>query len=437
MGFNPILSEVDGFPHTDGMPPYASCLKTMDECAMVIGVIERQYGTPFDDWGPFPQYKGLAPTHAELRHALNTRKRVLIYVPESTWDFYEVWRRNPDAFAKGAPHGLDVRTLEMFHELKTRSPAPWLSRYSNASSVVASLKSEIINQLYQQLREREKETADLQQYLLGKLDEAPPEVRQGIAEAPNSDLVASRDALKAQLAAIEAERVAGASDERIRNLEQAKLAAEMRLSEISRQFGLLQNLLARSAAKDAVWLEHVRSTLMPKQPGRAPFHNSLEVALRGYHASPGRRVTPVLSKVTWEKLPHVERGLHRGYYAGIIFHGSEFVPGVRWTSRRCKLEGVREPGQPTPWMLPNIYYGDYLEVASSDDPIESPLSHSDYEYQVRNPEGQTSEWVRFSYPFDDAMLEKIRVEQLELGRSLLARDKPVEAVEPMRKARFY
>lgn len=218
--------------------------------------------------------------------------------------------------------------------------------------MVASLKSEVINQLFQQLRERERETADLQQYLLGKLDEAPPEIRQGIAEALNSDLVASRDALKSQLAAIEAERVAGASDERIRNLEQAKLAAEMRLSEISRQFGLLQNLLARSAAKDAVWLEHVRSTLMPKQPGRAPFHNSLEVALRGYHASPGRRVTPVLSKVTWEQLAHVERGLHRGYYAGIIFNGSEFVPGVTWTMRRCGFEGYGSPVNLIPGCFP-------------------------------------------------------------------------------------
>jgi hypothetical protein len=52
----------------------------MDECTMVIGVIERQYGTPFDDWGPFPQYKELASTHAELHHALNTGERVLIYV---------------------------------------------------------------------------------------------------------------------------------------------------------------------------------------------------------------------------------------------------------------------------------------------------------------------------------------------------------------------
>jgi hypothetical protein len=230
------------------------------------------------------------------------------------------------------------------------------------------------------------------------------------------------------------QRVAGASHDRIHRLEQEKRAAELRLSEVSQQFTLLRNLLAHSAAKDAVWLDCVRRTMMPKQPGRAPFHNSTEVALRGYHASPSRRVTPILSRVTWEKLAHVEGGLHRGYYAGIVFHGSEFVPGVTWTTRRCGIKGEREPGQSQPWMLPNIYYGDYLEVSTSDDLIEGPLSWRDYEFQVRNPEGQTSEWVRFTYPFDDVMLERIRTEQLELGRALLAAGKPVEAVEPMRKA---
>jgi hypothetical protein len=59
----------------------------MDECALVIGVIDRYYGNPFDDWGPFSQYKGLAPTHAELRHALDTGKPVLIYVHNDTWRF--------------------------------------------------------------------------------------------------------------------------------------------------------------------------------------------------------------------------------------------------------------------------------------------------------------------------------------------------------------
>jgi hypothetical protein len=56
----------------------AACLQTLDECALVIGVIDRYYGQAFDDWGPFPRYGGLAPTHAELHHALDTGKRTPI-----------------------------------------------------------------------------------------------------------------------------------------------------------------------------------------------------------------------------------------------------------------------------------------------------------------------------------------------------------------------
>jgi hypothetical protein len=72
MGFSPILSDAGGFPHRDGVPPYAACLNTLEECPLVIGVVDRYYGQPFTDWGPFMRYAGLAPTHAELRHALDT-----------------------------------------------------------------------------------------------------------------------------------------------------------------------------------------------------------------------------------------------------------------------------------------------------------------------------------------------------------------------------
>lgn len=289
MGFNPILSDVGGFPHSDGIPPYAACLKTLEECSLVIGVVDRYYGHTFDDWGPYPRYAGLAPTHAELRHALDMGKRVILYVHDDTWKFYEVWRKNCDAFATSAPEGLDVRTLEMFHELKKRTPAPWIDHFSDVASLLTSLKSEIINQLYLHLREREKEAADLTQYLLGKLEDAPPEIRKRIAEALNEDLARERDALQVRVDEIDTElqRVAGASREKIENLEQEKTAAERRLSDVVKQVTVTRNLLAHSTAKDAVWLDHIRRTMMPAQPSRVPFHNSLEVALRGYHAAAG------------------------------------------------------------------------------------------------------------------------------------------------------
>jgi MYXO-CTERM domain-containing protein len=124
LGLTPMMSDEGGFPHVDGMPPYATCLRVVEECPLVVGVIDRQYGRAFDDWGPYPQHTGCAPTHAELRHALDLGKRVLIYVHDDTWNFYEVWRKHPDVFKASALSGLEEATLRMFTELKIQFTTP-------------------------------------------------------------------------------------------------------------------------------------------------------------------------------------------------------------------------------------------------------------------------------------------------------------------------
>jgi hypothetical protein len=75
-----------------------------------------------------------------------------------------------------------------------------------------------------------------------------------------------------------------------------------------------------------------------------------------------------------------------------------------------------------------------LELASSDNEPEAQLSWRGYEFQLKNPEGHVSEWVLFTYPFNDALLENIRVESIKKGMALLDTGKAVEAVEPLRKA---
>lgn len=58
--------------------------------------------------------------------------------------------------------------------------------------------------------------------------------------------------------------------------------------------------LTSAALKDLNWLTMIRTRLMPKQAGRVPFHNSKEVAFRGYHAAAGaQRAVPILREVTW------------------------------------------------------------------------------------------------------------------------------------------
>jgi hypothetical protein len=437
LGMTPMMSDDRGFPHVDGMPPYATCLRVVEQCPLVIGVIDRRYGQPFDDWGPYKQYAGCAPTHAELRHALELGKRVLIYVHDDTWNFYEVWRKNPDAFNTSAPAGLDEATLRMFKEWKIRNPAPWIEHFTDAAMLIQSLQSEFVNQLYSHLQEREKQSADLAAYLLEKIIEAAPEVRTKIEASLSPSLVADRERLRRQLSAIETklETTQGASQEMLQSLKSEKAAVEGRLAVVAGRVVQMKLLLARAALKDASWLNWVRSTMMPRQPTRVPFHHSDEVALRGYHAAAGgQRRKPTLLEVTWSKVHYKEGGLHRGYHAALIFRGSEFVPGVTYTQRRCGEKGPPAGQKDYRWRLPNIYFGDYLEVSTSEREPESPLSSRDYEFQVRNPEGDVSAWVTFTYPFDDEALERLQSEHLQRGEEFLAAGKPAEAVESLRKA---
>jgi len=263
-----------------------------------------------------------------------------------------------------------------------------------------------------------------------------PEVQAKIASGLNPTLTSERDQLQQRLDTLEQNlhRVKGQAEEEHERISGEKTAVEEKLAGVTAQLKRASNIAASKLLTDVFWADFARRTLMPKQSGRVPFHHSQEVALRGYAAAAGgQRVTPVLQSVSWSKLEYNEGGLHRGYHAGIIFKGNDFVPGITFTHRR-RGEGL-PAGQPDYfWRLPNIYFGDYLEVSSGADEPESPLSWRDYEFQVKNPEGHKSEWIPFTYPFDDNLLDRIRLDSAALGEKLLAENKPAEAIEPLRKA---
>lgn len=434
-GLTPMMSDDKGFPHIDGIPPYATCLKVLEDCPLVIGVIDRRYGRLFEDWGPYKQFIGCAPTHAELRHAMDLGKRVLVYVHSDIFGFYEVWNKNPSAMKDSIPQGLEEATLLMLQELKQRNPAPWIEHFSDITDILTSLNKELVNLLYVHFQDREKQTMDLATYLLDKITEAAPDVQEKILSGLNPDLVIDRENLQRQLIGIqdELEKMKGETSERISTLEIEKSTAQSRLGVVEQQLGRASLFLAQSAMKDVSWLDFIRRTMMPKQPGRVPFHHSIEVALRGFKTAGGRQ-TPVLEKVTWSKLPYNEGILQRGYEAGIIFTGCGFTPGITWTYRRHG-ELVPPPGNTDYfWRLPSVYFGDYLEVSSGGDEVEAPLLWRDYEFQVRNPEGERSDWVIFRYLFDDELIKKIQSASFQQGLRLLEIEKAGEAIEPLRKA---
>ncbi len=292
-----------------------------------------------------------------------------------------------------------------------------------------------------QLLERLKDGCDSDEQahineILERLGELSPELRHGILAKIDPSLIVRVDDLQLKHDTLEKElsETRNKSVERAAILEEqsARLASELQLAKAALTSSRLA--LTSAAMKDLSWLTMIRTQMMHKQPGRVPFHNSKEVALRGYHASAGGQLAvPVLTEVTWSPVSYQENNLHRGYYAALIFKGDNFVPGVVYTFRRIG-EGLPAGNSDYFWRLPSIYFGDYLEISTSDGAPEAPLSWRGYEFQVKNPEGHVSEWVRFSYPFDDATLENLRLESFRLGVELLESGKASDAVEPLRKS---
>ena len=160
-------------------------------------------------------------------------------------------------------------------------------------------------------------------------------------------------------------------------------------------------MLNMAAARDVRWLTLVRTTMMPKQPGRVPFHNAAEIAMRGYQLQPAADAD--FDKRDLVAAPYNEGGLHRGYHAGLILTGSQFVPGVTIAKRFKGAPANGAPDMSNLWQQPNIYFGDYLEIASSVE-ADGPVSWQGIEFCVRSPEGQMSEWIEFQYPFDRSKL---------------------------------
>jgi hypothetical protein len=133
---NPQLSEDPGFPRFSGDRPHVTCLRTLADCPLVIGLLEQRSGTSFADWSPFPEYNGLSAVHAELRHAVKLRKKLLLYIHADTLSTYRHWKANPQA----ANQMAEVSMLSLVDELLTQDPAAYYESFTDASDVLASLK---------------------------------------------------------------------------------------------------------------------------------------------------------------------------------------------------------------------------------------------------------------------------------------------------------
>ena len=127
-----------------------------------------------------------------------------------------------------------------------------------------------------------------------------------------------------------------------------------------------------------------------------------EVAAKD-QATNALRGAPTLREVTWSALPYEDLALFRGYHAALVFRGHNFADSLEHTERRIG-EGLPAGQKDYFWHRVNTVRPNYAELSTGGDDLEGPLSWRGYEFRVRNSSGQESDWVPFTYPFDESVL---------------------------------
>lgn len=183
LGTSPFLSSEAGFPDYPGMPPYVQCLRVIERCLLVVGVIDRRYGQTFNDWFPYKNedFSGHSPTHAELKHAINQNKRVLVYVRDDILPFYELYRKNKEAFSSLVlPYGLQVETLGLFEELKTAKLAPWIEPFRDVRDIKLSIARRLHDDLHKALLQREMLAMSGFEFLIENILRLEPDLKEKV-----------------------------------------------------------------------------------------------------------------------------------------------------------------------------------------------------------------------------------------------------------------
>ena len=431
LGVSCLLSSEGGFPSYPGMPPYASCLKALERCLMVVGVVDRRYGKPFDDWGPYPEYVGLSPTHAELRHARKLNKRLLVFVRRDVNSSYEMYRANlVEADKLALPKGLDLKTLELYRELKLASPSPWIVAFDDVRDFKRSLREQLLNELYEAILQREATANAAIEVLTEAFLKSSPELRSSVMSAADPQMKMELRDFDDELAELEAKRAElgqarGRADQERAALE--RTIAEIRANRVQVAESFRVSMAVAVAAAVSGGLNNFLSGRVPG-PKALPTITDQQLAAVGIRFSGFSQGKPVVERVTYARVPQkAEDGTWRGYTACLQISGRDFAPGCQIQERPTGSNAETTFG----W-TPSVYSGQYLELSVGAQE-GMPIFYLGEEFRVKNPL-YSSEWVRLTFDHDRAVELALAERLLEDGAGATADGRYEEAKEMLMSA---
>lgn len=161
LGYRPILSSAEGFPDSSPvLEPWESCIPVLDQCFVMVLIIDGQYGTALD-WPNYNEiFEGhkISPTHGEYFFAHKTRKRMLVFIRKSLMPHYQSYRttikkcgynkkKAKDALKLTLPDYVSFETLDFINIVKTTKPIPWIVEFDDITCVKKEIQKKMLNEL--------------------------------------------------------------------------------------------------------------------------------------------------------------------------------------------------------------------------------------------------------------------------------------------------
>jgi len=143
-GFEPIMSEMDGFPDDlkqDGS--YDKCKKALLDSDIFLMLINSRYGGPRD-----PESDEPSITHKEFRWAVDAKKDFICFIRDKVEDDLKIWKDSgrSDNANLGFVHGKNNRIFDLILEMQSAAPggqALWWSTFHDSVDLKQKLSTKL------------------------------------------------------------------------------------------------------------------------------------------------------------------------------------------------------------------------------------------------------------------------------------------------------
>jgi len=135
--FKTLMSEEGTIPVDSSKHSYQICIEAAKKCDFLIAIIDSRFG------GEVPGQKGKSITLAEIEAALDSKKKVFVFVRQSVWDAKETLRGYNIEEFRPSKIVEDVRVFDVIDSIKERTNGNWIFQFTTGTDLLRQVAEQL------------------------------------------------------------------------------------------------------------------------------------------------------------------------------------------------------------------------------------------------------------------------------------------------------